>query len=439
MTRSSNQPASKPSDRIATDATLKSRPVVLHTRVVTGTGGGPEKTILNSPRFLAEYGIETACLFMHPPGDPGFETLKARAAKASAEIIGVEDRGPLDLNVVRQCIEICRRRNVTIWHGHDYKSNALGLLVRMFHPMHLVTTAHGWVRFTSKTPLYYRIDRFCMKRYEQTVCVSRDLYDTCLEFGVPKERVNLIDNAIVLEDYATNPPSLSDRARFGFGNGQLLIGAAGRLSEEKGFHHLIDAVGKLVREGLPLGLLIAGEGHLKEQLQQQIDDLELQNHVRLTGFLADPRELYRSIDLFVLSSLREGLPNVVLEAMASQRPVIATNCNGIPALISTEENGLVIRPDSCEALIDAIQRCSLSESLRDRLAKAGRQTIERNFCFRRRMQKIVAVYRKLSPQLAAEIPESAELPGRSIEPSTTSRTQSSDSSLKRAEPVSGRV
>ncbi|MFN9977995.1 MAG: glycosyltransferase, partial [Phycisphaerae bacterium] len=86
--------------------------------------------------------------------------------------------------------------------------------------------------------------------------------------------MNLIDNAIVLEDYATNPPSLSDRARFGFGNGQLLIGAAGRLSEEKGFHHLIDAVGKLVREGLPLGLLIAGEGHLKEQLQQQIDDLE---------------------------------------------------------------------------------------------------------------------------------------------------------------------
>jgi glycosyltransferase involved in cell wall biosynthesis len=390
----------KPSDKGPADGTPKSRPVVLHTRVVTGTGGGPEKTILNSPRFLAEYGIETACLFMHPPGDPGFGTLKARAEKASAEIIGVEDRGPLDRNVVRQCIEICRRRNVTIWHGHDYKSNALGLLVRMFHPMHLVTTAHGWVRFTSKTPLYYRIDRFCMKRYEQTVCVSRDLYDTCLEFGVTKERVNLIDNAIVLEDYSTSPPSLTDRARFGFGNGQLLIGAAGRLSEEKGFHHLIDAVGKFVREGLPLGLLIAGEGHLKEQLQKQ---------------------------------------NVVLEAMASQRPVIATNCNGIPALISSEENGLVIRPDSCEALIDAIQRCAVSESLRDRLAKAGRQTIERNFCFRRRMQKIVAVYRKLSTQLAAEIPESPELAGRSVEPSTAARASISDSPLRRSDSISGLV
>ena len=384
------------------------RPFVLHTRVVTGTGGGPEKTILNSPRYLNEYGIDCACLFMRPPGDPGFATLERKAAAAGAEIIGIDDRGPFDWRVVRDCIRICRDRNVSIWHAHDYKSNALGLLVRRFHRMHLVTTAHGWVRFTAKTPLYYKIDRFCMKRYEEVICVSQDLHDRCVENGVPVDRLHQIDNAIVLDDYSTAQPTLLDKARFGFDSQRILVGAVGRLSEEKGYHHLINATAKLIHAGHPIGLVIAGEGHLRDPLQRQINDLELQDHIRLCGFLPDPRELYRAIDLFVLSSLREGLPNVVLEAMASQRAVVATNCNGIPNLVQHQQNGLVVPIDNEAALYDAMQRCVMSEDLRIHLAASGRQTIERRFGFDRRMKKIVDVYRGLSTTLAGQIRSSAD-------------------------------
>ncbi len=386
----------------------ESRPFVLHTRVVTGTGGGPEKTILNSPRYLKEYGIGCACLFMRPPGDPGFATLERKAAAAGAEIIGIDDRGPFDWRVVRDCIRICRDRNVSVWHAHDYKSNALGLLVRRFHRMHLVTTAHGWVRFTAKTPLYYKIDRFCMKRYEQIICVSQDLHDRCVESGVPVGRLHQIDNAIVLDDYSTAPPTLIDKARFGFESRRFLVGAAGRLSEEKGFCHLINAAARLIHSGHPIGLVIAGEGHLRNQLQQQIHDLELHDHIRLCGFLPDPRELYRAIDLFVLSSLREGLPNVVLEAMASQRAVVATNCNGIPNLVQHQQNGLVVPIDNEDALHDALQRCVLSDDLRTHLAAAGRQTIERRFGFDRRMKRIVDVYRGLSAEIARHIRNSTD-------------------------------
>ena len=387
------------------------RPFVLHTRVVTGTGGGPEKTILNSPRYLRQYGIDSTCLFMRPPGDPGFATLERKAAPADADIIGIDDRGPLDWRVVRDCIRVCRERNVTVWHAHDYKSNALGLLVRRFHRMHLVTTAHGWVRFTSRTPLYYRIDRFCIKHYEQVICVSQDLHDRCVESGVPPVRLNQIDNAIVLEDYSTAPPTLADKARFGFDSQRFLIGAVGRLSEEKGFHHLIEVVGRLVRDGHPVGLIIAGEGHLREQLQQQINDLDLHDHVRLSGFLTDPRELYRAIDLFVLSSLREGLPNVVLEAMASQRAVVTTNCNGIPTLVQHRQNGMIVPTDNVDALHSAIRESVISDDRRTQFAAAGRQTIEDRFCFDRRMKNVVDVYRKLSPELALRIREEAEGPG----------------------------
>ncbi len=382
---------------------LNSRPVVLHTRVVTGTGGGPEKTILNSPRFLADHGIESSCLFMHPPGDPGFDVLRAKAEAAGAEILAVADRGPLDFQVVRQAIRICRQKRVRIWHAHDYKSNALGLLVRRFHRMHLVTTAHGWVKFTARTPLYYRIDRFCLKRYERVICVSQDLIETCRNSGIREQRLRLIDNAIVESDYETTPPRLTERARFGFGNDQILLGACGRLSEEKGFHHLIDAVNRLVSDGQPVGLLIAGEGHLKHELQQQIDLLGLHNHVRLVGYLKDPRTLYRAIDMFVLSSLREGLPNVVLEAMATQRAVVTTKVNGIPRLIEDGQSGIVVESDSREALYDGILRCLADEGLRDRLASAGRRTIEQQFSFAKRMDKVVDVYRSLDPALARAV------------------------------------
>ena len=242
-----------------------------------------------------------------------------------------------------------------------------------------------------------------MKRYEEVICVSQDLHDRCVESGVTADRLHQIDNAIVLDDYTTAPPTLMDKARFGFDSQQFLIGAVGRLSEEKGFEHLINATAKLIHSGHQICLVIAGEGHLRNQLQQQIDDLELQDHIRLCGFLPDPRDLYRAIDLFVLSSLREGLPNVVLEAMASRRAVVATNCNGIPNLVQHQQNGLVIPTDNEVALHDAMQRCVLSEDLRIHLAAAGRQTIERRFGFDRRMKKIIDVYRGLSPGIAGQI------------------------------------
>lgn len=392
------------------------RPLILHTRVVTGTGGGPEKTILNSPRILRQYDVDSACLFMRPPGDPGFATLKTKAAAAEAPIIGIDDRGPLDLNVVRQCVRICRQRNVRVWHAHDYKSNALGLLVRLFHRMHLVTTAHGWVRFTSRTPLYYRIDRFCMKRYDQVICVSQDLFDTGQNLGIRNDRLTLIDNAILVDDYDGSPATAAERSRFGISPDHLLLGAVGRLSEEKGFDHLIHAVHRLTQAGRKVGLVIAGEGHLKEPLQKQINQLGLQDVVKLVGFLNDPRQLYRAIDVFVLSSLREGLPNVVLEAMATRRAVVATNCNGIPRLVQDGVNGLVIPTDSVQALQEAILRCLQSPSLREELAAAGRSTIEQQFSFTTRMEQVVNVYRRLAPLLipaprAASVSDSRPLVG----------------------------
>jgi hypothetical protein len=170
--------------------------VVLHTRVVAGSGGGPDKTILNSPRFLRGSGYRVLCAYMHPPGDPGFEQLREKARLAQAPLFSVPDRGPLDWRVGLGLLHLCRRERVTVWHSHDYKSNLLGLLLRRFWPMRLVTTVHGWVRHTRRTPLYYWIDRLCLPRYERVLCVSEDLRERCLACAVPEDRCVLIENGI---------------------------------------------------------------------------------------------------------------------------------------------------------------------------------------------------------------------------------------------------
>jgi glycosyltransferase involved in cell wall biosynthesis len=370
-------------------------PVVLEVRVVSGAGGGPDKTILNSPRFLAAAGYPTLCAYMHPPGDPGFEQLRAKAALWQAPLLSVPDRGPWDWRVVPALLNVCRREKVAIWHGHDYKSNALGLLLRRFWRMRLVTTVHGWVRQTRRTPLYYWVDRLCLPRYEKVVCVSEDLRERCLSCGVPADRCALIENAIDTAEFSRRLPTAEAKERAGAPPSRFVIGAVGRLSAEKGLDLLIRSVAQLLKEGLDLELLIAGEGDQKPELLALISGLGVGERVRLLGYRADTRELYQAMDVYALSSYREGLPNVLLEAMALEVPVVATRIAGVPRLIRDEKNGLLIEPGDPAGLARALTRLHDDPGLRSRLGRAGRRTIEAGYSFDARMQKFRALYDQL--------------------------------------------
>lgn len=367
-------------------------PVVLDARVVAGSGGGPDKTILNSPRFLAPSGYVNLCAYMHPPNDPGFEQLRRKAEAWQAPLLSVPDRGPWDWRVITALLRICRHERVALWHGHDYKSNALGLLLRRFWPMRLVTTVHGWVHFTGRTDLYYRIDRFCLRHYESVICVSEDLRQRCLESGVPAKRCVLIENGIDTQEFTRRLTCPDARKRAGFCPDRPLVGAVGRLSPEKGFDLLIRAADQLLRDGHDFDLLVVGEGDERPRLEALIAQLDRGDRIRLAGYRADLRELYEAMDVFALSSLREGLPNVVLEAMALEVPVVATGIAGIPRVIRHEENGLLVEAGNVGALAEALARLLTDAGLRERLRRAGRHTIETTYDFAARMQKIRALY-----------------------------------------------
>ena len=378
------------------ERTVASHPVprslVLHARVVTGAGGGPDKTILNSPRFLKPLGYDSLCVYLHPEGDPGFEELRARAASLDAELIGIPDGGLTDLSIVPKLLKLCRERNVTIWHGHDYKTDALGLLLRQRHEMKLVSTVHGWGVRSRKTPFYHAVDRASLRRYDRVICVSEDLRRECQAARVPLSRLSEIENAIDLASYRDLPSREDARRELGLPVDRAVIGSVGRLSAEKGFDVLIRSVEQLIESGVEATLAIAGAGPEREHLEKLIAASPYSEHLKLLGHIADPRTVFAALDVFAISSRSEGLPNVLLESLACQVPVVATTVGGIPRVVTDEHDALLVSPDDDDALTLAFTRLLHNESLSETLTRNGLSTVETRYSFATRMRKIAAVY-----------------------------------------------
>jgi len=169
----------------------------------------------------------------------------------------------------------------------------------------------------------------------------------------------------------------------------------GRLSEEKRFDLLIDAVAQLRSQGMDVHLWIAGEGPEREKLAAKIAAHSLGDTVRLLGMVTDPRVWLQAIDLFVLSSKREGLPNVVLEAMAMETPVVATSIAGVPGLLNDGDLGVLVEPDSCPALVDGIQRQLGDRLTRERMVAAALRKIHETHSFEHRMNRMASLYGRL--------------------------------------------
>ena len=385
------------------------KPIVFHVRVVAGRGGGPEKTILRSPRGLAPYGYRGICVYLYPPADPGFSELRQKAAQLDAPLLGIPDRGPWDLRVLAAAYQICRRLRPAIWQGHDYKTNLLGLLVSRVWPVRLVSMVHGWTVEGRRIRLYYRLDRLWLRFYERVICVSEDLRAECLRWGVRPERCVVIENAIDLEEYRRQVSPQEAKRRLGLDEEALVVGNVGRLSPEKGLVELIEAVAQLQRppalgqpeapaarpEFRPVHLVLVGDGPQRQELEHLARQYGLADRVHFAGYQADPRPWYEAMDVFVSNSLREGLPNVLLEAMALGVPVLATRIAGVSRLVEPGVNGLLVEPGDQARLTAALTRMLADAELRRQLAEAGRKTVESRYSFPARMAKVAAVYEEL--------------------------------------------
>lgn len=363
---------------------------ILHLRTISGRGGGPEKTLLATPRHLGpEYEVRLA--YLRPAGDEAYN-MPQRAQQAGVQLIDIPETGPLDLRAVWRLAGEIRGFQPDLLHAHDYKTNVLAVILGRWFRVPVVTTLHGYVTLSPKLNRYYRIDRWALRRMDHSIAVSADLYRFLEELGIPAQQRSCVENAIDTDVYRRPMNNGAARSKLGVVPGRLLVGAVGRLQPEKGFDVLLETAEALLDQGWDFELVIVGEGPERQRLESQIAASSHAARLRLLGYCAETWDLFAALDLFVLSSLREGLPNVLLEALAMEVPVVATEVGGISGLIRDGVDGLLVPPGDAQRLADGMARLFGDATLRARLAAAGRKRVEQGFDFAERMRKIRAIY-----------------------------------------------
>jgi len=212
--------------------------------------------------------------------------------------------------------------------------------------------------------------------------------------GLRAEKITVIPNGLDLaefdEDASREPAAPAPRPHRG-----PLIGSIGRLEPQKGTAHLLAAMPRILSVLSDADLWIIGDGPQGPTLREQARDQGVSEHVHFLGYRSDVPALLKRLDLFVLPSLWEGLPNAALEAMAAGRAVVATRVDGTPEAVADNTTGLLVPPRDPRALADAITHLLTHPDLRSRMGAAGRERVAELFSMDAMVQRTEAVYRQL--------------------------------------------
>ncbi len=280
-----------------------------------------------------------------------------------------------------------------------YKPDILGWRAGRQAGVPVVAIAHGWTGVTFKVRLYEAIDAWVMRRLDAVVCVSEAMAGRLRAAGVPQTKLHVIRNAIDARAFEHPcPDSRQNIESFFERPPALIVGAAGRLSPEKGFDVLITAAALVCRQRNDVGFLLFGEGPLRPALEELIEGYGLQGRVVLGGFRDDLDKLLPGLDLFVLSSHTEGLPVAVLEAQAAAVPVVATAVGGTPEVILEGVTGYLVPPAQEDPLAVKILQALSTDEKRREMGRQAAHRVREEFTFAVQ----AARYRALFNQLTAE-------------------------------------
>lgn len=239
--------------------------------------------------------------------------------------------------------------------------------------------------------------RHLFRRAAGFIAVSEEARrDLITNFRVPADRVRTIYNGLDLEHISVKSrEALNEDEQKLLVSGRCHFVAVGRLSEQKHFSLLIEAF-RSVRDALPCRLLILGEGEQRAELEELVRQLNLNEDVVLMGWCDNPFRIMGAADIFVLSSLYEGFPNVLLEAMAVGLPVISTACPSGPAeLLEEGEFGILVPPDNVHALALEMRKMAEDEAFRAHMAARAQERV-RDFSLPRMMGQFEAYFEELA-------------------------------------------
>ncbi len=298
---------------------------------------------------------------------------------------------------VRATRDLIRKHGIDLIHSHGYRSDITALLASGGRTP-VVAMMHGFTASSFKVKIYETLERIILKRVAMIIPVSAQMKKLALGMGIPDEKVRLLPNVVdnitldkikpsaVFDEMALSP----DVFKMAF---------VGRISPEKGLDLLLDACSALKKEGVNFFLMIAGDGPLKSDMEERTRDLGLADNVRFLGFRSDAPAITSAADVFLLPSLTEGIPLVVLESMAVGTPVIASMVGGVPDLIKNRETGYLFSPGNIEELAECIRNVYKNRSQARQMSERAKAFVNSSYSPLNWAEELTSIYLKASNRI----------------------------------------
>jgi sugar transferase (PEP-CTERM/EpsH1 system associated) len=349
--------------------------------------GGLQQIVVNLAQNICKekYNISVLCLRNLGEYVPEFERLGIRVFFVKK---GKRTNYFLFLRIAR----LLRKEKIRIIHTHNSQSLVDGTLGALLSGVrNIIHTEHGRV-FPDKRR-YMLMERVLSRFVFKVVGVSDQTAHNMNKYvKIPPSKITTIVNGIDGAKYHNKFAADEKKAELGIDPQAPVIGMIGRLVKEKGLEYLILALKTIVRSYPSIRLLIVGQGILQNHLKELVIQNGLQDNVLFTGGRLDTPQLYKVFDLFVLPSISEGLPMVLLEAMASGCPIIATEVGGIPSLIRHGFNGSLVPSKDPDSLAKEILKLLADTEKRNEYIENGKQIFNKSYDVRVMTRKYESLY-----------------------------------------------
>lgn len=293
---------------------------------------------------------------------------------------------------------ILNKGSFDLVHTNGYFADIIGIPISRLLGIPHIASCHGYIRNDRKLIIYTKLDLIVLRFSSKVIAVSREIQRDLIGSGLSESRVLEIQNAVELNTnkmlFQKNREEI--RKTYDINNKEIVLGYVGRISREKGLRYLIEAASKLTRFGLPIRVMIIGDGSQRPEIECLAQERDLQSKVIFTGFQNDMQKWLPPMDLFILPSLTEGTPMALLEAMSCGIPVIASAVGGIPKIIDSGKNGILVSPAKPEEIVSAVWAISKNNELQKRLSNMAKETIRNKFNLNEWVKKIESIYLEMT-------------------------------------------
>lgn len=394
-------------------------PRVMDLRGTYKGGGGPDKTVLNSAAQHDPERVYVLVTYLRQPDDQEFQ-IPRMAEELGIDYVDLKDGSLLDLGCLRGLLKIVHAERLNVVHAHDDKTLLYGWLLRLLRPgLRILYTCHSYaeggrddfrslviyLKFLARQKLLI----FLMRRYlKPVITVSNDTRERLASAGLRRRDVAVLYNGIDTAVWRRPGAVPVLRQELGIAPDGLLVGTVARITPEKDLATFYEVARRVAQRVKGTRFVVVGDGYGDEleRARREVERLGLQGVVHFTGHRNDLRDVYVSFDLFLMTSVTEGLPNTLLEAMALGVPAVSTAVGGIPELLQDGEGGYLAPPRDVEALTRRVLELLGSLELRERFSRQCRERIESQFAFSRRVRRMEEYYE----WFAAEASRSGEEP-----------------------------